>query len=421
MKYNMIVDIDGGKLIFNELTRAIIFMSNEEFNDVFNVDRFEYLYRNYFIVPEDFNEMEVTDRIRKQFQKEIDDLYLTKVSAYNILTTTKCNARCFYCYELKTHKEHMTEQTARDIVEYISKHSPIDQPISLRWFGGEPLFNMKVIDIITSGLRDRGYKFFSNFTTNGYLFDDFVITKAINSWGLRSCQITIDGTEKVYNKAKNYIYKTGSPYQRVIKNIALLLSRGVQVTVRMNCDSYNIEDLKLLSRELYDRFGSSKNLNAYVYPIFENDNFQRTEEEKAKVFSGVMEIEDVLQSLGYLHGASPDYKIKDHQCMADSGGVISISPKGELGTCEHYVDSDFWGDIHSDKKDMSILEGWQVYEPPIDLCSNCPNYPSCIRPTKCEEMRKCDKYYQKWYVRKAKIGLVNWYKKQNNGRNNAAK
>lgn len=65
MKYNMIVDIDGGKLIFNELTRAIIFMSNEEFNDVFNVDRFEYLYRNYFIVPEDFNEMEVTDKARK--------------------------------------------------------------------------------------------------------------------------------------------------------------------------------------------------------------------------------------------------------------------------------------------------------------------------------------------------------------------
>ena len=49
-------------MIFNELTRAIIFMSNEEFNDVFNVDRFEYLYRNYFIVPEDFNEMEVTDK-----------------------------------------------------------------------------------------------------------------------------------------------------------------------------------------------------------------------------------------------------------------------------------------------------------------------------------------------------------------------
>ena len=421
MRYNMIVDIDGGKLIFNELTRAIIFMSNEEFNDVFNVDRFEYLYRNYFIVPEDFNEMEVTDKARKQFQKEIDDLYLKKVSSFNILTTTKCNARCFYCYELKTHKEHMTEQTAKDIVEYISKHSPIDQPISLRWFGGEPLFNMKVIDIITSGLRDKGYRFFSSFTTNGYLFDDFVITKAINSWGLRSCQITIDGTEKVYNKAKNYIYKTGSPYQRVIKNIAILLSRGIQVTVRMNCDSYNIEDLKLLSRELYDRFGSSKNLNAYVYPIFEDEGFHRTEEENSKVFNGVMEIEDVLQSLGYLHGTSPEYGLKDHQCMADSGGVISISPKGELGTCEHFVDSDFFGSIYNDDRDMSILKGWHVYESPIDLCNNCPNYPSCIRPSECVEMRKCDKYYQKWYVRKAKIGLVNWYKKQNNGRNNATK
>ena len=49
----------------------------------------------------------------------------------------------------------------------------------------------------------------------------------------------------------------------------------------MNCDSYNIEDLKLLSRELYDRFGSSKNLNAYVYPIFEDEGFHRTEEENS--------------------------------------------------------------------------------------------------------------------------------------------
>ncbi len=411
MKFNMIVDIDNGKLIFNQLTRAIIFMTNEEFADIFNKDRFEFLYRNYFIVPEDFNEMEITDEVRSHFVKDIDDLYLEKANSFNILTTTKCNARCFYCYELHEKKEHMTEATAKKVVEYIKEHAVKSRPLSLKWFGGEPLFNMKVIDIICNGLRDAGFKFYSSFTSNGYLFD--IVTKAVNSWNTTHVQITIDGTEKVYNKTKNYIYKNKiSPYKKVLNNIAMLLNSNVAVSIRMNCDTYNLEDLKNLIIEIKARFGNHNKLYPYIYPIFEDENYQRTPEERRKVFQGVAELEQLLVLNGYSVGPMPTNNIPANQCMADSGGSISINPSGNLGTCEHYVNSDFWGHIDSKEKNMDILKGWKVREKPINLCSSCPRYPNCIRPSKCVEMRKCDEYYQEWYLRKDKLGLINWYKQQ---------
>lgn len=411
MKFNMIVDIDNGKLIFNELTRAIIFMTNEEFANVFDKDRFEFLYRNYFLVPEDFNEIEITDMVRSHFIREVDDKYLDKANSYNILTTTKCNARCFYCYEAHEKKEHMTEETARKVVRYIKEHANKSKPISLRWFGGEPLFNMKIIDIICNGLRDSGYKFSSSFTTNGYLFDTDVITKAINSWHITFAQITIDGTERVYNKAKNYIYKTKiSPYRKVLNNIAMLLNNNISVSVRMNCDTYNIEDLKNLIVELKSRFGNHRKLHPYVYPIFEDEHYKRTDEERMKVFQGVAELEQTLIKNGYSVGPNPSNMIAYSQCMADSGGVISINPGGNLGVCEHFINSDFFGHLDSKEKNLDILRGWKVYEKPIDLCSSCPRYPSCIRPSKCVEMSKCDKFYQEWHVRKDKLGLINWYK-----------
>ena len=38
-------------------------------------------------------------------------------------------------------------------------HSPKDEYINIRWFGGEPLFNMKVIDTICNGLTENGIYF----------------------------------------------------------------------------------------------------------------------------------------------------------------------------------------------------------------------------------------------------------------------
>jgi UTP--glucose-1-phosphate uridylyltransferase len=80
-------------------------------------------------------------------------------------------------------------------------------------------------------------------TSNGYLFDEKLVTKAVHSWNLEDIQITLDGTENVYNKTKNYIYKNTNAFKRVIDNIGLLLKAGVRVMIRLNIGEHNKEDL----------------------------------------------------------------------------------------------------------------------------------------------------------------------------------
>ena len=161
----------------------------------------------------------------------------------------------------------MTKETALKVAEYINYKSPAN-PISLHWFGGEPLFNMKAIDIITGYLRDNGRTFKSTITTNGYLFDSKIISKAKHSWGLTEVQITLDGTETIYNKTKNFIYKNTNAFKTVFKNIGLLLNAGIRVMIRLNVSDENKEDLYELVNQLYDAFGVTSGLEIYCWPLF---------------------------------------------------------------------------------------------------------------------------------------------------------
>lgn len=409
----LIEDIDGGKILFNGLTRACIWLTNAEYRELLDKDKMDYflpLYRYYFLVPVDYPEMEIIDLVREQFKPEIDDAYLNHPESYTILTTTKCNARCFYCYEHKAKKKNMSENTAEKVADWIMNHSYRNIPVGLNWFGGEPLFNQKVINIITNKLRNNGFKFVSSFTSNGYLFDEATVNKAKTMWNTDNVQITIDGTEHVYNKAKNYIYKKGiSPYKKVLNNIALLLNAEIKVTIRMNVDVYNGENLKELIKEIHDTFGNHPLLYLYCYPIFEDDTYQRTEEERQIVFNTLSELEQLMDDVKLGAGTAPTSVIMSHQCMVDNGRSITVSPDGEFGLCEHFIDSDFWGSVNSDKVNPEVWHSWKEYEKPMDICNDCPLYGSCLRPSKCVEMSKCDKYYKEWKIQKAKTGLRRFY------------
>lgn len=72
----------------------------------------------------------------------------------------------------------MTEETAEKVARYIITHAPKGIDIRLDWFGGEPLYNEKVIDIITSRVASAGFNFSSSMISNGYLFNDTNLRKA---------------------------------------------------------------------------------------------------------------------------------------------------------------------------------------------------------------------------------------------------
>lgn len=407
------VDVPGGKCIMNSFTKACVYISNEEFEHIYDkeyTDYRDFLKRNYFLVEKNYNEFDRVSQLRKSLEIPFNDKYLTKghISEFTILTTTSCNANCFYCYEKGRSRKPMTIETAEKIVNYIKEYHIKGQPIQLRWFGGEPLFNMKVIDHIVNGVKDAGIVYNSSMISNGYLFDDNVVKKAKELWNLNNVQITLDGTEKTYNKVKDYIYKDGpSPFKKVIDNIDKLIHNNIGVSVRMNMDTHNAENLKELIHILKDKFGNNRHFSCYVYPLFEEFE-ERTEEHRAEVYKKLEELHETLDSCGFMSNGAIKDGIRSHHCMCDNGRAVLICPDGDIGLCEHYSESEFWGHVDNPEiKDMDMIKSWKVLREPLEICKTCAYYPDCVRLDKCVELRDCSEYIKRWRLREQKYLVRN--------------
>lgn len=337
----------------------------------------------WFLRPETADDMALADQTRKiaahLAKKE------TALMHYTIFTTTDCNARCFYCYEAGWEKSSMNEQTARDTAGYIIAHCGGKQ-VRLNWFGGEPLVNVRVIDIITDSLRQQGVTFHSTMVSNGYLFDEALVQRAKAGWNLQKVQITLDGTEEVYNRRKAYVNPLESPYRRVLRNIGLLLDTGVSVTVRLNMDGGNERDLYALVAELAERFGGMPGFGVYAAVLYENrgpEPSDYTEEERKAYARYLRSMQTCLEEKGVAAHTSLRRGITVNSCMADSGNSTTVAPEGLLGRCEGCMYGSVWGSIYSGEADEEVLRQWKERTPPEEVCRTCAVYPQCVRLKKC--------------------------------------
>ena len=107
---------DGEFIWYNTFTGSIVSIKDYEADNVFTDDFCQYvdfLVQNYFLVPENFDEEELLVEYRKRKTVPITANALTRLKSFTILTTTRCNARCFYCYQMHDKgKQHMPEETA---------------------------------------------------------------------------------------------------------------------------------------------------------------------------------------------------------------------------------------------------------------------------------------------------------------------
>jgi len=407
IKNKICYETDNGLVILNSLTRAIVFIENDEFDKLDDIIKYEFLYKNYFLVDLDFNEWEAFEKVKNNLRKPFDDLYLNYPNSFTIITTTKCNARCGYCYELNLKKKrHMSKETAKKIADYILNFSP-PGPVNIGWFGGEPLYNAKVINIICDYLREHDKMFYSTIATNGYLFDEQLVKKAKIYWNLTQAQITLDGIEDVYNNTKRYIYKNSlSPYKKVINSIKLLLKENIKVEIRMNIDNNNVENHKILINEIYNIFGSNNpKLTLYIYPIFE-ENSTRTEEDNIKLYNSLKDLDKLITNLGYAPAKVPTSYIQYNQCMCDNGQSVLIGIDGDLGLCEHFPDSNFFSNINNplEKNDKEILK-YKTYINTKELCDGCPILGDCPSLSGCFDFSTCTDYKKDWRIESYKLGL----------------
>ena len=181
--------------------------------------------------------------------------------------TNQCNLACTYCYEYGEDKivdtengqqpKFMSEQTARESVEFMLRESKDNPTAHMTFFGGETLMNFPVLQSTVAYARRRaaevGKQVDFSLTTNATLLrPDVIDFLADNRIGVT---ISIDGPEDMQDKFR--VFKNGmGSYDVAAPKIKALLARhrtrpiGARVTL-----TRQTLDVARIYRHLADEMG----------------------------------------------------------------------------------------------------------------------------------------------------------------------
>ena len=375
---------EEGVLLYHTLTGELLLLSRQEAEAADTASPLQAeLAKRWFCVPRDFDEVRHCDQVKAVVRLLKPPAADLKTAV--IFTTSDCNARCFYCFEAGQRRLPMSEETARDTADYLIRRCT-GKKLKLRWFGGEPLLNAGVMDVISQRLLDAGLTYRAEMVTNGYLLGPEAVRKAKELWNLRSAIITLDGTEDVYNRTKAYIRPEGSAYRRVLDNIENALQAGIHVTVNLNMDARNADDLTRLADVLAARFGGQ-------------DGFC--------VRAGLL-----IEYVGAIHRFADTQAagVMLDNCMADQDAYITVLPDGRLGKCEHFIDDMAVGSLYSEARDEALIRAFKEAYPPDERCRSCADYPLCKRLKLCNGQKEhCDDLYQGCRLLQLREQILNTY------------
>jgi len=393
------------KVVLNTLTghcvetkEYTLFENPKELTYDDNDDEMRALVAYDYLVARDFDEVKkYTDMLLllRRIEKK-----KAGYTGYTILPTTACNARCAYCYELGMKYETMSDEIAEQTIHYIRETRCKDANIRLTWYGGEPLMKEDIIDRICRGLRDANIEYSSSMISNGSLMTEEMATKAKEDWHLNSIQVTLDGREDVYCERKRYIAFEGSPYRAVLKGIHAMLDQKIHVSIRLNVDEENLEELMKLADELETEFDSDSGISVYCHSIFTEID-DDTDIDIDKLYGGMERLNKRLEKFKTnsftedeeSEKSDSNYydrqgKLKRYYCLVDSpaSGPV-ILPGGELTLCSRIDEFPTVGTVFDEtpvdrepfvKRDRAKRE----------KCSRCGLLPVCTDFSACPTINR---------------------------------
>lgn len=276
--------------------------------------------------------------------------------------TNQCNLSCTYCYEYGEDKivhtengrqpKFMSEQTARESVDFLLRESGENRLSHLTFFGGETLLNLPVLKSTIAYARRRaeeaGKEIDFSLTTNATLLKPDVIEfLAENRVGVT---ISIDGPKEVQDQFRIFSNGSGS-YDIVAPKIRELLRRhrtrpiGARVTL-----TTNRLDIRRIYRHLTEEIGFWEVGFAPVttapgreYAIAE-EGFDSMLEQFRSLAADFLEaalenrhhgFSNVKDTLEEIHkGVS-----KPYPCGAGLG-LMGVSTDGDVALCHRFAGSD---------------------------------------------------------------------------------
>ena len=295
---------------------------------------------------------------------------------FQIVPTTICNARCFYCYECDSVFETMQSDTVKAttefIKEYISNNS--EERYSIDWFGGEPMLVTELIERMSMDIlefcKEKSININSEIVTNASKIEESSIA-FFEKIGIKRVHISLDGMNEEYERRKAYV--DGKKYfEHVISCIQLLTKQGIQVMIRINVDINNVGSC----RELIEYLGKvlSDKVEVHVAPLYGNGKHYLTADNVIGVLS---DLQSRIDAFGFKKTVRKS--INANYCRDSQQRNLVIKPNGDIIHCEHMyneaiaVIGNVFDGIVSDP-------GW--------ICDKCKNFDLCKQG--CKDKNKID-------------------------------
>ena len=226
--------------------------------------------------------VEQEETFLKKIALKIHERY-SSLPSYMFMPTYNCNLRCAYCFQdhMRTDPkfQHLLRTMSFEVVDRIfqgigqieaeihgMKQTEVQIMRSIGFFGGEPLLaaSRPVVEYIidkTLRLGEAGFWAVSN-ATELEAYEDLLGPEKI-----AKVQVTIDGPPAEHDKRRIYPDGSGS-FEKIARNVTMALDRGASISLRMNVDRNNIDQLPELAEVvLKNGWNRYPHFGAYAAPI----------------------------------------------------------------------------------------------------------------------------------------------------------
>lgn len=387
--YNIeIMNQENGKvLIYNSVSNTLAWFNKEvynsfrEKNSIKKEEILSDIIRCGFVVPREKNEYAGLMYEKRMTAYNQQPQYLH----YVIAPTMNCNYRCKYCFELNyTNRNRMDDETVQATIDFIKKQVEKAKPsvgVHIQWFGGEPLLALDIIEKISKDLlkwlAEKGLKYLGYIVTNAYFLTEKNVERLL-AVQVTGAQITLDGTEKVYNELKG---ASVDAFERVVDNI-IASQNKMAITLRLNTCKENVQDIRNLIWYICKEKGFKGTLymaNIRNYDEFDTISQVEFEKVRADIISD-MKADGLFERL-YVNMP----KRRFVSCEACTNKEFVIGANGNLYRCVHLLDREGYesGNVHIGyevkEHDMIFFDGCLPLK-----CSNCKILPLCMGSCMCD-------------------------------------
>ena len=208
------------------------------------------------IIDDNIDEIAEYETLFEKTKEESSKCTLT------IAPSLLCNFSCPYCYETKN-EIIMSDDHVNKLIKFIKRSLVGKKFCGITWYGGEPLLCKDIIykisDEVIAYCEENEIKYDGNIITNGYLLTDEILDNLIK-YKVSSAQITLDGDREHHNK-KRFLKNGQGSYDRILQNIKKIDAKGIKLSIRINVDINNADNLD----SLFDDLVELKLQNSYVY------------------------------------------------------------------------------------------------------------------------------------------------------------